>query len=95
MLYAEQAQKGPTNVTSKYNGLCYHRCVGMDTELLEGNVPRSQVAALSLTASRQGRMFLTRDHKLAEQRGLSAVYLLAADDAKEQFRDIQKRFGIR
>ena len=67
----------------------------MDTELLEGDIPRSQVAALSLAASRQGRIFLTRDHRLAEQRGLSAVYLLAADDAKEQFRDIQKRFGIK
>ena len=71
------------------------RCVGLDTELLEGDVPRSQVAVLSDLASKQGRVFLTRDHKLAEQRGSSAVYLLASDDAKEQFRDIQKRFGIR
>ncbi|KAL0033286.1 hypothetical protein WJX77_001863 [Trebouxia sp. C0004] len=53
------------------------------------------VAQLSDQASKQGRVFLTRDHKLAEQRGLSAVYLLACDDAKQQFQDIQKRFGIR
>ncbi len=71
------------------------RCVGVDTELLDADVQRSQVALLSDQASRQGRVFLTRDHKLAEQRGLSAVYLLACDDAKQQFQDIQKRFGIR
>ena len=71
------------------------RCVGVDTELLDADVQRSQVAQLSDQASKQGRVFLTRDHKLAEQRGLSAVYLLASDDAKQQFQDIQKRFGIR
>ena len=79
--------------------ICYTlhigRCVGLDTELIEGDVARSQVAVLSGVASKQGRVFLTRDHKLAEQRGSSAVYLLASDDAKEQFKDIQKRFGIR
>ena len=79
--------------------ICYTlhvgRCVGLDTELIEGDVARSQVAILSVVASKQGRVFLTRDHKLAEQRGSSAVYLLASDDAKEQFKDIQKRFGIR
>ena len=69
--------------------------MGLDTELIEGDVPRSQVTGLSDLASKQGRVFLTRDHKLAEQRGSSAVYLLASDDAKEQFRNIQKRFGIR
>ena len=71
------------------------RCVGVDTELLDADVQRSQVAQLSDQASKHGRVFLTRDHKLAEQRGLSAVYLLACDDAKQQFQDIQKRFGIR
>ncbi|KAL3156698.1 hypothetical protein ABBQ38_000974 [Trebouxia sp. C0009 RCD-2024] len=57
----------------------------------------AQVTVLSETASKQGRVFLTRDHRLAEQRGSSAVYLLASDNAKEQFelKDIQKRFGIR
>lgn len=67
----------------------------MDTELIEGDVARSQVAVLVDVASKQGRVCLTRDHKLAEQRGSGAVYLLASDDAKEQFNDIQKRFGIR
>lgn len=71
------------------------RCVGVDTELLDADVQRSQVAQLSDQASKRGRVVLTRDHKLAEQRGLSAVYLLACDDAKQQFQDIQKRFGIR
>lgn len=80
-------------------GLCHKlrvsRCVGLDTELVEGDVPRSQGAVLSELASKLGRVFLTRDHKLAEQRGSSAVYLLACDDAKEHFREIQKHFGIR
>lgn len=69
--------------------------MGLDTELIEGDVARSQVAVLVDVASKQGRVCLTRDHKLAEQRGSGAVYLLASDDAKEQFNDIQKRFGIR
>lgn len=63
----------------------------MDTELLDADVQRSQVAQLGDLASKQGRVFLTRDHKLAEQRGLSAVYLLACDDAKQQFQDILGR----
>lgn len=71
------------------------RCVGVDTELVGADVPRSQVAQLSDDASKQGRVFLTRDHKLAELRGLSAVYLLPSDDAKQQFQDLQQRFGIR
>lgn len=67
----------------------------MDTELVGADILRSKVAQLSDEASKQGRVFLTRDHKLAEQRGSSAVYLLASDSAKEQFQDIQRRFGIR
>ncbi len=59
----------------------------MDTELLDADVPRNKVAQLSDKASKQGRVFLTRDHKLAEQRGSSAVYLLASDNAKQQFQD--------
>ena len=53
------------------------------------------MAQLGNSASKDGRVFLTRDHKLAEQQSASAVYLLAGDNAKEQFRDIQMRFGIR
>lgn len=49
--------------------------------------------ALSLL---QGRLFLTRDTKLAARRDVGgSVYLLATDDAAEQLTEISRHFGIR
>jgi uncharacterized protein with PIN domain len=45
---------------------------------------------------RQGRLFLTRDTKLAARRDVGgSVYLLSTDDAAEQLTEISRHFGIR
>ncbi len=44
----------------------------------------------------QGRVFLTRDSKLAARRDLeAAVYLLPSNEPAEQLREVARHFGIR
>jgi uncharacterized protein with PIN domain len=44
----------------------------------------------------QGRVFLTRDAKLAGRRDLeAAVYLLTSNDPAEQIREVARHFGVR
>uniref|UniRef100_A0A383WME7 Mut7-C RNAse domain-containing protein n=1 Tax=Tetradesmus obliquus TaxID=3088 RepID=A0A383WME7_TETOB len=54
------------------------------------------IEAIHKAALTEGRLFLTRDTKLAARRDVGgSVYLLATDDAAEQLTEISRHFGIR
>ncbi|WIA30602.1 hypothetical protein OEZ86_000682 [Tetradesmus obliquus] len=53
------------------------------------------IEAIHKAALTEGRLFLTRDTKLAARRDVGgSVYLLATDDAAEQLTEISRHFGI-
>lgn len=63
-------------------------CAAVGPELL------SCGCALSHTPS-QGRIFVTRDQKLALRRDVGgSVYLLGSEDPAEQLAELRKHFGI-
>ncbi|KAF0718763.1 Aste57867_1496 [Aphanomyces stellatus] len=45
-------------------------------------------------ATRENRIILTRDRKMAQQRAAFACYVVASDNVEEQFQEIKKHFGI-
>eukprot|EP00882_Tetradesmus_deserticola_P016922 GHRQ01018101.1.p2 GENE.GHRQ01018101.1~~GHRQ01018101.1.p2 ORF type:complete len:206 (+),score=79.89 GHRQ01018101.1:121-738(+) len=54
------------------------------------------VGAIHRAAVSEGRLFLTRDAKLAARRDVGgSVYLLHTDDAAEQLTEVSRHFGIR
>lgn len=71
------------------------RLFGFDSEEIGPEVGRAELPAAAARATAAGRVFVTRDGGLAERRGCGAVFLLAADGAEEQFREIAAHFGIR
>lgn len=71
------------------------RCLGVDTEYTGATARRTSVPALAAAAALAGRVFVTRDQKLAMRRDCGALYLLASDDAADQLQELAHHFGIR
>ena len=67
----------------------------MDAEFVDPQVARDKVPDISEASGREGRVFLTRDSKLAGRRGVGALFLLGSDNTEEQLQDIVQHFGIR
>ncbi|KAK9817369.1 hypothetical protein WJX74_007001 [Apatococcus lobatus] len=82
------------------DSMCSHvcrwlRCLGVDAEFVDPQVARDKVPDISEASGREGRVFLTRDSKLAGRRGVGALFLLSSDNTEEQLQDIVQHFGIR
>jgi len=52
-------------------------------------------AALLALASREQRILLTRDKKLASRRDAGACFVVSSDDPHEQFREVRAHFALR
>lgn len=70
------------------------RCLGIDSVFIGADVSRADV--LSLAAKSEGRIFLTRDIKLASRREIShkSCFVLSSQSPEEQLREISRAFGI-
>eukprot|EP00803_Ostreobium_quekettii_P003285 evm.model.scf_241.7 EVM.evm.TU.scf_241.7 scf_241:68723-91161(+) len=91
-----QIEQAKFLVDSMLGSLCWRlRCLGVDTEAVPALVDRLGLAALTQEATARGRVFLTRNHRLAVHRDLGGVFLLSSDDAGEQIREVASHFGIR
>jgi uncharacterized protein with PIN domain len=78
------------------------RCLGVDSVLVGADVTRADVLALALKSLSEGRIFLTRDIRLAERRELSrefllsrSLFVLSSQSPEEQLREIARAFQIR
>ena len=69
--------------------------MGVDAKFVDPTVPRDKVPEMAEASGREGRVFLTRDTKLAGRRGVGALFLLGSDNTEEQLQDIVQHFGIR
>ncbi len=52
-------------------------------------------AQMAAAAAREGRIFLTRDSRLAERRDIAAPYVLHSDDPTQQLGELVRHFGVR
>lgn len=80
--------------------LKYVGCLGMGSQQpMPGGFINSHWQALQqalLCACLQGRLFVTRDQKLAMRRDVGGtVYLLGSNDAAEQLEELKRHFGIK
>jgi uncharacterized protein with PIN domain len=51
---------------------------------------------VTLCSRLQGRLFVTRDHKLAMRRDVGgSVYLQGSNDAADQLEELKRHFGIK
>ncbi len=67
----------------------------MDSEHISPETQRRHVPACIAQATADGRMFVTRDQRLAARPGLGALFLLSTDDAQGQLEEVVQHFGIR
>ncbi|GIM13011.1 hypothetical protein Vretimale_16204 [Volvox reticuliferus] len=72
------------------------RCLGLDAEYVGRMSPgKAELARLTAKAAREGRIFLTRDQRLAERRDVAAPYVLHSDDAAAQLDELVRHFNVR
>ena len=74
------------------------RCLGVDSVLVGADVTRADVLALALKSSSEGRVFLTRDIRLAERREFllsRSLFVLSSQSPEEQLREIACAFQIK
>ena len=71
------------------------RSLGVDAEHISPDTQRKHVPACIAQATGDGRMFVTRDQRLAARPGLGALFLLSTDDAQGQLEEVVQHFGIR
>jgi uncharacterized protein with PIN domain len=68
-------------------------------QALPGRLTHSHPQALqqaTLCSRPQGRLFVTRDQKLAMRRDVGgSVYLLGSNDAADQLEELKRHFGIK
>lgn len=71
------------------------RCLGVDAEFINRRGPCTLDSALITSrAVATGRVFLTRDARLAARRDCSGSYLLRSDDAGDQLAEVAKHFNV-
>ncbi len=70
------------------------RCLGIDAEFVGKHPGVLELAQMASDAARQGRVFLTRDARLAARRDCWGAFLLNSDDPEEQLAEVSAHFNI-
>eukprot|EP00198_Chlamydomonas_reinhardtii_P012378 XP_001701715.1 predicted protein [Chlamydomonas reinhardtii] len=76
-------------------GCRWLRCLGLDAEYVGRTSPgKQELARLTARAASEGRVFLTRDQRLAERRDVAAPHVLGSDDPQQQLDELAQHFGL-
>ncbi|GMH39341.1 hypothetical protein BSKO_07239 [Bryopsis sp. KO-2023] len=71
------------------------RATGVDAEYLTEEEHGDDIPMIVKKATKDGRVFLTRNYKLAMRKDCAMVFLLGSSSCEDQMREVASHFGIR